>query len=250
MTDRWRKLVLILGLMAVLPFASKPRAQELVADLSRHFVAITTGFVGTDVLLFGATEGRGDVIVVVNGPARPEVVRRKGRIAGIWVNDAKVTFKNVPSFYGVAASKPLEKLLSPSAMRRHGIGTANLNLNPAQSLEPSVLAGFRKGFLRNKIRSGLFSDRPGTVIFLGQRLFRTTMYFPANVPTGTYAVKVFLVRDGRVVSAQTTPFSIAKVGIGADIYYFAHNSAILYGIIAVAGALLLGLFGGVVFRKV
>jgi len=32
-------------------------AASLVADLSNHLIAITTGFTGTDVLLFGAKEG-------------------------------------------------------------------------------------------------------------------------------------------------------------------------------------------------
>jgi hypothetical protein len=36
--------------------ASGPaRAQALVADLTSHLVAITTGFTGTSVVLFGAT---------------------------------------------------------------------------------------------------------------------------------------------------------------------------------------------------
>ena len=44
-------------------------AQSLVADLSDHLIAITTGFVGTDVLLFGAIDGPGDVVVVVQRTA-------------------------------------------------------------------------------------------------------------------------------------------------------------------------------------
>ena len=34
-------------------------AASLVADLSSHLIAITTGFTGTEVLLFGAKEGPG-----------------------------------------------------------------------------------------------------------------------------------------------------------------------------------------------
>jgi uncharacterized protein (TIGR02186 family) len=236
-------------LLYCVPLGAQPRAQELVADLSKHFVAITTGFVGTEVLLFGATEGRGDVVIVVKGPARSEVVRRKGRIAGIWVNNGKLTFRDVPAFYGVAASKPIGDLMTESARRRHGIGIESLNLKPVRPVGAQELAGYRKGFIRNKIGDGLFSMQPAKVAFLGQRLFRSKMYFPANVPTGTYTVQVFLVRDGQVVSAQTTPLTIAKVGIGADVYNFAHSSSVFYGIIAIVIALLAGLFAGVVFRK-
>ena len=243
------RILLMAMALAVVPLPAGTFAQEVVADSSRHFVAITTGFVGTDVLLFGATEGKGDVIIVVRGPPRREVVRRKGRMAGIWVNDAELAFEDVPSYYGLASSKPIETLLRPAALQRHGIGVQHMRLRPARKVSDDDLAEFRAGFLRNKILNGLFTVRPRDVIFLGQRLFRSTMYFPAYVPTGNYTVQVFLVRKGRVVGAQTVPLTIAKIGIGADVYRFAHDSSALYGIIAIMIALLAGLFAGVVFRK-
>ena len=68
----------LLALCVVLP-SGTAWAQEsaLVADLSQHLVAITTGFAGTDVLLFGATEGEGEVVVIVRGPDRPVTMHRK-----------------------------------------------------------------------------------------------------------------------------------------------------------------------------
>src|SRR6478752_3839010 len=91
---------------------TEARAQEavpLVADLSSHLVAITTGFSGTDVLLFGATDGPGDIAVVVRGPGENEVIRRKGRKGPVWVNTDEVTFRDAPSYYRVASSRPLDE---------------------------------------------------------------------------------------------------------------------------------------------
>jgi hypothetical protein len=51
------------------------RADPVVADLSSHLIAITTGFTGTEVLVFGATDGEGDIAVIVRGPEREEIVR-------------------------------------------------------------------------------------------------------------------------------------------------------------------------------
>lgn len=242
-------LLLAAGLVLA-PVSGGARAQGLVADSSRHLVAITTGFVGTDVLLFGATEGRGDVIIVVRGPVREEVTRRKGRHAGIWINEAEVTFTNVPAYYWLAASKPIEKLLGTESLDRHGIGIEHLGFGTQARLDEEEIKKFREGLVRNKVRDGLFATGPRDIAFLGDRLFRTTIYFPANVPTGPYTVQVFLVRDGRVAGAQTVPLNIAKVGIGADVYNFAHTSSALYGIIAIVIALTAGLLAGVIFRKV
>ena len=89
-------------------------AEALVADLTNHLIAISTGFTGASVVLFGAIDGPGDVAVVVRGPDRDVTVRRKSRIAGIWVNTRELTFSNIPSFYFVAASRPLDEIVSPA----------------------------------------------------------------------------------------------------------------------------------------
>src|ERR1700757_5359812 len=92
---------------------SAARAEGLVADLTTHLIAITTGFTGASVVLFGATDGPGDVVVAVRGPDREMTIRRKDRVAGVWVNTEEAIFTNVPNFYAVAASRPLEQIVSP-----------------------------------------------------------------------------------------------------------------------------------------
>ncbi|MCH8835186.1 MAG: TIGR02186 family protein, partial [Proteobacteria bacterium] len=82
-------------------------AEELVVDLSRSVVAITAGFVGSELLLFGATDGEGDLVVIVRGPLRDEIGRRKERVAGIWVNRDELLFTGVPAFYAVASNRPM-----------------------------------------------------------------------------------------------------------------------------------------------
>ena len=77
---------------------------------TEHGPAITTGFAGTNVLLFGAVDGQGDVVVVVRGPDRPVTIHRKSRVLGIWANTAQMTFERAPSFYAVASSRPLNEI--------------------------------------------------------------------------------------------------------------------------------------------
>lgn len=248
MTGRaFRALAVTALVLAATPAA---RGQELVADLSRHRVAISTGFTGSQVVLFGATGGEGDVALVVRGPDERVVVRRKDRIAGIWVNRAGMVFEGVPAYYAVASNRPLEAFMSPAVMARNQIGVEHLRLTAeADGLEDEV-ATFRAALVRNKQRDGLFPVELGKVVFLGARLFRTDVYFPANVPTGNYTVKVFLIRDGQVVSAQTTPLFVSKIGMEAKISQFAHRNSFYYGLFAVVLALMAGWFADFVFRRV
>jgi len=236
--------------VAALLFWTPPtRAEGLVADLTSHLIAITTGFTGASVVLFGATDGPGDVIVVVRGPEREMTVRRKNRIAGIWVNTQEVTFTNAPSFYAVAASHAIEEILSPAAAALYRLGVANLKLE-AETPAPSavVVDAFRAALERTQQQAGLFVNRMGKVDFLGERLFRTTIVFPANVPTGTYLVEVFLVRDKDVVSGQTTPLVVSKVGVDAAVFEFSGRQPGFYGAIAVLTAVVAGWLASLPFR--
>ncbi|AWK86120.1 TIGR02186 family protein [Azospirillum thermophilum] len=239
------------GLLAGVTLAANVWGQQLLADLSSHLIAITTGFTGTEVVLFGTTDGAGDVAIVVTGPRVPAVVRRKDRVAGIWVNTESLRFEQVPSFYTVATSRPLDQLVGRPVLERHQIGLPHLQLGPqAEGLPPEEVAAFRAALIRNKQRAGLYALAFGQVAFLGERLFRTNIYFPANVPTGLYSVEALLIRDGEVVSAQTTPLVVSKIGFSAEVFDIARHRPVTYGIIAVVGAIAAGWLAGAAFRRV
>jgi hypothetical protein len=69
------------------------------------------------------------------------------------------------------------------------------------------------------------------------------------VPTGSYDIRVLLIRDGEIASAQTVPLQVSKSGIDALVYEFAHRQSAAYGLIAILGALLAGWIAHLVFRK-
>jgi uncharacterized protein (TIGR02186 family) len=221
----------------------------LIADLSNHLVAITTGFAGANVLLFGAVEGQGDIVVVVRGPAEPEVVRRKERVLGVWMNRGQAVVEDAPVYYRIATSRPLAQVALPAELDRHQIGVERLGLH-VRTKDPSATPDeYRDALLRLKQAAHLYGVEPGLVSFIGGRLFRTEMYFPANVPTGTYTVEVYLLRGGDVVSAQTTPLIVSKIGIGAEIFDFANRQAPVYGVFAIVLAAVAGWLGAAVFRR-
>jgi len=236
-------------LAIIIAWNQPARSEALVADLTSHLIAISTGFTGASVVLFGATDGPGDIAVVVRGPDRDITVRRKSRIAGIWVNTQQLTFSNVPSFYSVAANRPLDEIVAPTTAAFYHLGTSNIELTATTLFPPEIAAEFRAALLRTQQRSKLFPNSVGKVNFIGERLFRTTIEFPSNVPTGTYFVEVMLIRDKDVISGQTTPLVVSKVGIDADVFGFAGRQPGFYGAIAVATAIMAGWLANLSFRS-
>ncbi len=227
----------------------RPLGADLVSALSNHLVAITTGFSGTEALLFGTTGGAGDVVVVVRGPEAGQVVRRKARRAGIWVNADEMIFERVPGFYAVAASRPLAEFLPERIAQRHQIGTDALDLAPRQPLAESERLAFRAALIRNKQKLALYADAVADVNFLGGGLFRTDVAIPANAPVGSYTVATYLIRDGEVATAEIAPLIVSKVGIEARLFELAQRHALAYGVLAISIAGVAGWLASLVFRK-
>tara|TARA_R110002110_G_scaffold5407_7_gene27982 strand:- start:8583 stop:9335 length:753 start_codon:yes stop_codon:yes gene_type:complete len=235
--------------LGALCFAAPATAQSIVVDLSTREVAISTGFTGAELLLFGATEGFGDIVVTVAGPRRDEIIRRKERVAGIWVNGTSVTFEKAPAYFRTAASKPLDEIAAPEILQRLQIGSDRIDLFTRSQRTVENILTFRKAFIRNKKRQALYSEDISDIKIIRGRLFRSTIPFPVNVPIGTYQVTVHLFKNGQLVSSQKTPVTVHKVGLEAKIYNFAHDQSAWYGAIAIAIALVAGWLAGVIFRR-
>src|SRR5438874_11637439 len=115
-----------------------------------------------------------------------------------------MTFSNVPSFYAVAASRPLDEALSPGAAALYRIGTTNLKLESKLPVTGERVQRFAKALIEEQQRARLIGVEIRKIACLGDRLFRVEVAFPANQPTGDYRVVVFLAKDRDVVDRQTT----------------------------------------------
>ena len=78
-------------------------------------MSITSAFQGESILLFGMFDPPGEIVVVVVGPPARETVLRKQRFLGLWLNTGRQAFDDVPAYYSIAASQPLQRLLARGA---------------------------------------------------------------------------------------------------------------------------------------
>jgi len=232
------------------PARATSAGTEIFTDISEHLISITSNFSGTSLLLFGAiASGGGDIVVTVRGPSSTVIMRRKDRVAGIWVNRIAERFYQVPGYFAVAASRPLAHIAPPVTLNRFKLDAEAMEFLPENTLTDKERDVFNAAIVRAKRKQGLYPKERVPVRVLGGTLFRTKIQFPANVPVGTYQVQIYLVRDGHVVSAQSLPLFVKKHGIERAIFDFAHEQPLIYGIAAVALALAAGWGAGMVFRS-
>jgi len=246
-----RRALLIGCLLA----ASPASAQQLVSGISQDLIQITSTYKGSDIVVFGAIEGQPageprtprDIVVVVRGPDSDITVRRRDRVAGIWINHDAAKLSGMPSYYFLASSRPLKDIAPQNALTHYSIGLQNLQPDAVHShhdYEP-----FRQAALRHLTKDRLYTEAAGGVEFLSETLFRAHVPVPAGVTRGQYKVEVYLFRDGEVQSAQSTPLFIDQTGLERRLYNFAHNQPFGYGLAAVVMAVIMGWISSLLFRR-
>ncbi len=245
------RLLLLVAMLASVIDGAAAQEAPLVADLSDREIEVSTGFTGADLLVFGATDapigpGGDEILVVVRGPTRPVVVRRKVRALGVmWVNGPAARFSGVPGFYAIAGTRPAWQILPEAERQNNGLGLDALPLVSTGARNPQ----FRAALLDLERESGRWLEDAARVEIGANRLFNVRVPLPAAVPTGEYRVEVLLVRSRRIHARQEMEFRVDRVGVADRIATVAQAQPLVYGVVCVLLAAFAGWFGSVLFRR-
>jgi uncharacterized protein (TIGR02186 family) len=249
----------IRALLVCLALSLPATAQEvIVSGLSQSRVSITADFDGSEILIYGAVKrdapppegGPLEVIITVEGPSTPVAVRRKDRVAGIWVNNASVHIDSAPSFYAVATTGPLNHILSDIDNLRYAITIERVIRAIGISDEAEKAGEFVLALLRVRTNEGRYRILEGKVDLTEDTLFRTDIVLPANLTEGEYKVRLFLLRDKRVVASQEKVIGVRKEGLERFIFNMATEQPLLYGLVSLVLAALAGWGASAAFRLI
>jgi len=245
----------VLTLFALLWAAAAP-AETLVTGLSQDKVSITANFDGSNILVFGAVKRdaplppgpKPQVVMTLEGPSQPLVIRKKAWRYGIWVNSDAVHIDAAPTFYAVATSAPLRQVLSntddlryhvsiPLAIR--SIGAATMTNDPKAFID--ALIDLRK-------KSGAYELEEGKVSFRDSTLFSTRIAMPANLTEGAYKLRIFLTRGGKVLDHSTAVIEVRKAGLERWLFNLSLDRPALYGLLSLFIAISAGWLASAAFQ--
>jgi uncharacterized protein (TIGR02186 family) len=247
----------ILALALLSPLMLGQAEPRLVPDVSQRNIEIRYSFSGAELLLFGAIlypggrtpESTPDVAVVLKGPLERIVLREKQKVAGIWVNVERVRFRSAPSFYAVASSRPISRLVDERTAAIYELGLDNLQLSPGGGASADTLRRFEQGLIDLRRRNQLYAEYPRGVEISEGVLYRARIGIPARVPVGTYSAETFLISEGRVIAGAAREIRIEKLGFERFVAEAAERWSLTYGIVAVSLSLLLGWAASAVFQR-
>jgi len=243
-------------LALLLPTAALAEGEEIVSGLSQNRVEITANFDGSEILIYGAVKREApapkgaplQVIITVEGPSTPLVIRRKERRAGIWVNTSSITVDAAPSFYAVSTTGPIDKILSGTDDLRFKITLPHAIRAVGSASEASGSKEFLDALARIRSTDESYRLLENRVQLVDETLFRTDVALPANLTEGNYKVRMFITRSGRVIDSMERVIGVRKTGLERTLYIMAHQQPFLYGVISLALAAVAGWAASAGFR--
>lgn len=231
-------------------------SEEVVLGLSQNRVAITADFDGSEILVFGAIKREkpippGDpigVVVTVEGPPQPVTVRRKERKYGIWINTDSVEIDSAPTFYAVATNGPFSDVMNHTEDLRHHVSVRQA-IRAVGAPSNVVDAGeFKKAVIRIRRNNDLYQLLENTVEVTAQTLFKTSISLPSNLTEGSYQTRIFLTRNGKVISHHETAIDVRKVGLERFLFNLSREQPLIYGLMSLAIAIIAGWGASAVFQ--
>lgn len=245
----------VLALPLLLVALAAPAGESIVAGLSQSRVSITANFDGSEILIYGAVKRDApapatplEVVITVEGPSTPMTIRRKDRVAGIWINNEAVHIDSAPTFYAVATTSPLISILSETEDLRHKISLDRVIRSVGITTEADNAEGFTDSLIRIRRAQGNYSLQEGSVLFYENTLFRADVALPANLTEGDYRVRIFLTRDGAVVDSMERVIGVRKEGLERFLFRLAHDQPLIYGLISLLLAVVAGWGASEAFR--
>ena len=245
-------------LLALLLLAGPVQAtEEIVSGLSQSRVSINADFVGSEILIYGAVMRTApppdwpllQVIITVEGPSFPQVVRKKDHVAGIWLNRGAVLVDVAPSFYAVATTGSLSDILSATDDLRYHITIPRAIRAVGIASEAPDAVSYVEALQRIRAASGAYHVAENAVLLLQQSLFRTDVALPSDVVEGKYKVRIFLTRGRQVIDVQESQIDVRKAGLERFLFAMAQDQPLLYGLASLALALVAGWGASEVFRR-
>jgi uncharacterized protein (TIGR02186 family) len=226
----------------------RANASPIISGISTNEINIDTKFQGAKILLFGAKEDVGNIVITVRGPKRNFMVTKKHKLLGVWYNGDRVKFKDSYSLYSLFSTfsdqEPIDDLL-----KKLELGNNNLNFPVSGEIDEIKKNEFQLQLVDRMEKNHLYTNSSNKIDFLNETLFKVMLDFPKNISRGIYTVEIYLINEGSLVSFQSIPIYVNQVGFSAKVLDFAFQQSFFYALLSVAIALVFGWLANYLFAR-
>ena len=236
--------------LLIVPSLVQGAERELAVATSMGQVDVDIRYRGEEIQLFGEVQPGADVLIQVISPPETVKVHKKGRILGfLWMNVEQAEISNVPGAYQVISSTTLDRL-SPEIQELTRVDGHYRFVREMAQVSPVGEEGpfFLEGYIKVKEEQKLYAHREEAVDIIKGRLFRAEFRLPSRAPIGEYRLEINTIKANKLIGHGTATLRVEPIGVQQWINQMAKHHGGLYGLGAVAIALMAGFGIGLMFK--
>lgn len=226
---------------------------SLILKLSPDKIDMGIFYNGTEVKATADIPICDGAVLVLEAGQEEMNMNRKGRVGGLWLNVAHIKVQNAPKVYILAKSGNLDNICPPEARRELRIGPEYLRRHIRFICDEPLKGSEFDELLNLKTETGTYKlDIDINLDSVGQDAMRLSAVLPVapTMPPGVYDVVLYCFKDGVPIQGGTARLTIERTGLARLLANLADNRPALYGLLAIAVAVSIGIIMGVIFSSV
>ncbi len=217
-------------------------------DITKTEVIKDSKFQGDEIAISGLVRGGTSIITSVTGPTKGYNIWKKEKKYGIWLNAKRLYIPATFSFYQIYATNSLEKITDYDTLKILGFNLDYSDYFSHETYEKDEMLKFNHAFKEYQQSVGQYLDSINPIEVIGGSIFRIKIKLNKTVPVGDYIIKIAEFEDGKLTQTESLRFEVKQSEFFASIDSMSSNSPIIYSIIAIFIAIIVGGIVGVTFK--
>ncbi len=238
MKNWFLKLFLTSAVSIFIFMSFSARADIIEFKIKKLFIPITTSFNGNSVNINGATDIEGNIVFIVSSKKEVHTLTQKVKTDGIWVTKKIAKVDNIPDFYAILTTAPIN--IDAYKDFRYTVGAFNAKYNIVYNKTSNSDEYVWRKLVKAKIDNGKYIYNPNAVKRRGRYLFDVSLDLPSNIENGYYDFRAFVETENGLVGFYNELVLIERDGFTKFVYASAINYSVLYAIIVIFISLLIG----------
>jgi hypothetical protein len=241
-----------LPVLFMLPVMSFTAAAAESLRLTPDSIRIGPFFNGSLVHVSGEIPAGSRAVVEIMGKRIEEQLLRKGQHWDIWMSVGEIDIEDAPNLYFALSTDPNE-FSGTKAGPEFGYAALKKQAFFKGDTQGMSRTEIFSRFIKLKEEENLYAQKPGALKVTspsGNSLaVGGSFRVPSRVSPGDYLVRLSIVDGSRLLHAETARLHVGMSGLPAFLSSLSRKHGALFGLFAVAIAVVFGFFVGVAFKR-
>ena len=242
----------ILPVLFLLLVMSGTSADAEGLRLTPDSIRIGPFFNGSLVHVSGEIPAESRAVVEIIGKRIEEQLLRKGRRWDIWMSVGEIDIEDAPNLYFALSTDPAE-FSGTKADPEFGYAALRKQAFFEGDVQGMTRTEIFRRFIELKEEENLYAQKPGALKVTARSGNSLTVEgsfrIPSRVLPGDYLVRLSIVDRNRLPHSETARLHVGMSGLPAFLGSLSRKHGALFGLFAVAIAVVFGFFVGVAFKR-